>query len=215
MRRGSNLAARTDTSSSAFAGRKGRGSPALPDKDAPFRQKRFRFLWHVRGTPQGACKILPVAVSRDNLVYKSYQALAHVDAETFRKKLRITYDDEVGIDSGGITKDWFLEISRALMDPRYALFRIGSNDGRYCLDARSGVNEQHLDYLHFFGRLMGKAIFDRHLLDTFFCKTISSVPEFFQGISVGAFSELKMPKPGSPLAKGKLGRLYNLVPEVV
>ena len=172
MRRGSNLAARTDTSSSAFAGRKGRGSPALPDKDAPFRQKRFRFLWHVRGTPQGACKMLPVAVSRDNLVYKSYQALAHVDAETFRKKLRITYDDEVGIDSGGITKDWFLEISRALMDPRYALFRIGSNDGRYCLDARSGVNEQHLDYLHFFGRLMGKAIFDRHLLDTFFCKTI-------------------------------------------
>ena len=145
--------------------RKKRGGPALPDKDAPFRQKRFRFLWHVRGKPNIKCKMLPVQVSRDNLVYKSFQALAHVSAVNFKKKLRITYDGEVGIDSGGITKDWFLEMSRALLDPRYVLFQKGETNGRFTIDSRSGVNDQHLEYFHFFGRLIGKAIYDRHLLD--------------------------------------------------
>ena len=150
--------------------KRARGGPALPDKGAPFRQKRFRFLWHVRGTPKGACKMLPVEVSRDNLVYKSYQALAHIDSATFRRKLRITYDGEVGIDSGGITKDWFLEMSRALMDPRYVLFKVNSSNGCYNIDPRSGVNEQHIGYFRFFGRLLGKAIFDRHLIDIHFSR---------------------------------------------
>ena len=138
---------------------------ALPDKDAPFRQKRFRFLWHVRGKPSAKCKMLPVHVSRDNLVYLSFQALAHISTINLKKKLRITYDGEVGIDSGGITKDWFLEMSRALVDPRYVLFQKNEHNNTYFVDPRSGVNDQHLEYFKFFGRLLGKAIYDRHLLD--------------------------------------------------
>ena len=92
-----------------------------------------------------------VASSRfsDNLVYLSFQALAHISTINLKKKLRITYDGEVGIDSGGITKDWFLEMSRALVDPRYVLFQKNEHNNTYFVDPRSGVNDQHLSTLNF------------------------------------------------------------------
>ena len=149
--------------------------PALPPKDAPFRQKRFKFLWHIRGTPTGSCKMLPINMSRENLVYRSFAAFQRIDGDKLRHKFRITYDGEVGIDSGGLTKDWFLEISNKLVDPRYALFRkVDSSAGAatcFDIDPRSGVNDQHLKYFRFFGRLLSKAIYDRHLIDVNFSDT--------------------------------------------
>ena len=165
------------TGSTAAANRAGRRSanikrPALPPKDAPFRQKRFKFLWHIRGTPTGSCKMLPINMARENLVYRSFAAFQRIDGDKLRHKFRITYDGEVGIDSGGLTKDWFLEIANKLVDPRYALFRkVDSSAGpatRFDIDPRSGVNEQHLKYFRFFGRLLSKAVYDRHLIDVNF-----------------------------------------------
>ena len=146
--------------------------PNLPPKDAPFRQKRFKYLWHIRGTPTGSCKMLPISMSRENLVYRSFTAFQRIDSEQLRQKFRITYDGEVGIDSGGLTKDWFLEIANKLVDPRYALFRkVDSSAGMatcFDIDPRSGINDQHLKYFRFFGRLLSKAIYDRHLIDVNF-----------------------------------------------
>ena len=70
------------------------------------------------------------------------------------------YDGEAGIDSGGLTKDWFLEIASELVKPQYALFKRFGN-GAYDINAMSGINEAHLLYFQFFGRLMAKAVMDR------------------------------------------------------
>ena len=116
--------------------------------------------------------MLPISMSRENLVYRSFTAFQRIDSEQLRQKFRITYDGEVGIDSGGLTKDWFLEIANKLVDPRYALFRkVDSSAGMatcFDIDPRSGINDQHLKYFRFFGRLLSKAIYDRHLIDVNF-----------------------------------------------
>ena len=78
---------------------------------------------------------------------------------------------KVGIDSGGILKEWYLELSSQLFDPQYCLF-VKSESGLYDIDPRSGVNGSHLEYFHFFGRLLAKAIFDRQMVDLPLCKVL-------------------------------------------
>ena len=170
--------------------------PALPSKDAPFRQKRFKFLWHIRGTPTGSCKMLPINMSRENLVYRSFAAFQRINSEQLKLKFRITYDGEVGIDSGGLTKDWFLEIANKLVDPRYVLFRkVDSSAGSstcFDIDPRSSVNDQHLKYFRFFGRLLSKAIYDRHLIDVNFSDM------FFQRLLPGFKPSLSLLEKSDP-----------------
>ena len=136
--------------------------PSLPDHKAPFRQKRFKFLWHVRGSPsQGGCSVLPILIDRQQLVYQSFETFRKLEHEDLKKKTRIEYSGEDGIDSGGLTKDWFLELSRQLFDPQLCLFRKYKGGPRgivFDIDPRSGVNGQHLLYFHFFGRILAKVI---------------------------------------------------------
>lgn len=41
--------------------------------------------------------------------------------------LNVEYSNESGIDAGGLTRDFFIELSRALFNPNYSLFSLTSN----------------------------------------------------------------------------------------
>ena len=128
---------------------------------------------------------------RNHLVHDTFMILSRMSSSEMLKKFKIQYENEEGIDSGGLTKDWFVEIARKLCDPSYCLFRRGRGEGgggggggdggsgsgsgsggsggiSYDIDPRSSVNERHLDYYHVFGRILGKSIYDRHLIDVNF-----------------------------------------------
>ena len=42
--------------------------------------------------------------------------------EELLKKFRIQYEGQEGIDSGGLTKDWYLQVSRDMFKPELCLF---------------------------------------------------------------------------------------------
>ena len=149
----------------------------LPGRGAPFHHKRFRFLWHVRGAPNmGGAAVLPLHFERKELLFQSFQTVKKLGVEDLKKRFRIEYAGEEGVDSGGITKDWFLELSRHLFDPNLCLFCKHEDSGRghpvYSIDPRSGVNPEHIAYFTFFGRILGKAIYDRHVVDAPLCTFI-------------------------------------------
>ena len=70
---------------------------------------------------------------------------------------KITFIKEEGIDSGGVSKDWFLCLSRAFADPQLCLFRTCTEGGEsVCvIDSRSSINADHLEYFRFVGRILG------------------------------------------------------------
>ena len=83
-----------------------------------------------------------------------------------RMKIKIEYINEVGIDSGGLTKDWFLSVSKNILDVRRGLFQEYKSSHCYHIDPRSSIaNEEHLNYFEFFGKILAKAIFERHMVD--------------------------------------------------
>ena len=136
------------------------------EADSPeilFRKKRFRLMRRVRRSI-GKGEVLQLMIRRSKLLEDSFEKFAHLDTASLGCKLKIEYEGEAGIDSGGLSKDWFLELSRRITDKQYCLFQL-SKQNLYQINPRSGVNDGHLDYFRFFGRFVAKALIDQQLLD--------------------------------------------------
>ena len=58
---------------------------------------------------------LEVKLNRNHMVYDSVAFVMRLSPAQLRTRFKIVYNGETGIDSGGLTKDWYLELSRSLM----------------------------------------------------------------------------------------------------
>ena len=89
-------------------------------------------------------------------------------------RLRIQFEDsrtggdEAGIDSGGLSKEWYQLVSRELMNPKYALF-VARDDATLTIDTRSSITPDHLAWFEFLGTLMARALCDCHLVHAPLC----------------------------------------------
>jgi hypothetical protein len=69
-----------------------------------------------------------LSVRRTHLVQDALNSLAIADDLTLKKPLKVSFDQEDGIDEGGVRKEFFQLITSQLLAPEYALF-VQSNDG--------------------------------------------------------------------------------------
>ena len=115
---------------------------------------------------------LSLSIKRDNIFQEAYNQLNSKRGNELRGKLRIRYSTEEGIDAGGLTRDFYIELSKAMFKPDYALFNLSNNGTTYYANDQSYVNPDHLNFFNFIGRMVGKAIFDGHLLECYFSKPL-------------------------------------------
>lgn len=99
-------------------------------------------------------------------------------------RLWVVFDGERGLDYGGLSREWFLILSREMFNPYYGLFEYSarcvtarhpptSHSSSHCSDnytlrinPLSGLfNEDHIKYFHFIGRIIGMAIYHGKLLE--------------------------------------------------
>jgi len=83
-----------------------------------------------------------------------------------RKVWRLEFIGEEGIDAGGLTREWYELVTEELFNPESGLW-IFSQTNQMCMQinpASGLINEEHLVYFRFLGRIMGKALFDRQLV---------------------------------------------------
>jgi len=52
----------------------------------------------------------------------SYHRFTKLRTEELKGKLHVEFAGEEGIDAGGVTREWFLLLSRDIFNPNYALF---------------------------------------------------------------------------------------------
>ncbi|DBA03405.1 TPA: hypothetical protein N0F65_002813 [Lagenidium giganteum] len=141
--------------------------------DMIFRRKRFRFHKEVRQGLAGVslASSLPLELERDTMFDGTFKAFQRFTKQDLAAKTKITFANEAGIDSGGLTKDWFLQISKlAVAKPRH-LFK-PCDAGHYEIEPTSFKNTQHLQQFKFLGKFIAKAIFDRQTMDLPLCDTI-------------------------------------------
>ncbi|ODQ77494.1 hypothetical protein BABINDRAFT_163505 [Babjeviella inositovora NRRL Y-12698] len=117
---------------------------------------------------------LNVSVGRDLVFLDSYRALFFKSKEEMKNaKLDIKFKGEDGVDAGGVTREWYLVLSRQMFNPDYALFApVASDKTTFHPNRTSWVNPEHLSFFKFIGRIIGKAIYDGFFLDCHFSRAV-------------------------------------------
>ncbi|KAA3481219.1 E3 ubiquitin-protein ligase UPL6-like isoform X1 [Gossypium australe] len=110
-------------------------------------------------------------IRRDHILEDAYNQMSQLSEEDLRGLFGV---EEAGIDGGGIFKDFMENITRAAFDVQYGLFkeeswnpnRLETADHLLYPNPGSGmIHEQHLQFFHFLGTLLAKAMFEGILVD--------------------------------------------------
>ena len=125
-----------------------------------------------RSQPHG--NSLQLAVRRDHVFLDSYKALYYKSGDEIKNgKLNIRFSGEEGIDAGGVSREWFAVMARQMFNPDYALFNpVASDRTTFHPNKLSGINDEHLSFFKFIGRVIGKALYEGRLLDAHFSRAV-------------------------------------------
>ncbi|CAF0803231.1 unnamed protein product [Rotaria sp. Silwood1] len=112
-------------------------------------------------TPNLNMLFLNLYIRRSHLVLDS---LAEVTKkrDDLKKKLRVTFVGEHGLDMGGLTKEWFLLLLRQIFLPDYGMFVFYDLSGVYWFNGASTDNIREYNLV---GILMGLAVYNAIILD--------------------------------------------------
>ncbi|EME29644.1 ubiquitin-protein ligase E3, partial [Galdieria sulphuraria] len=113
-----------------------------------------------------------IHVRREQVFEDSYHQLRLRTPEEMRGQLHVQFVGEEGIDAGGVTREWYTILARKIFDLNYALFiKSAGKSSTFQPNPLSYVNEDHLGFFKFVGRIIGKAIFDGQILDAYFTRS--------------------------------------------
>ncbi|OQR85369.1 HECT E3 ubiquitin ligase [Achlya hypogyna] len=129
-----------------------------------FQEKNRWFLEQVqkrwRSYDQGHIQFV---VRRDHLIEDSMEQMLKCPASRFWERLRIFFENEPGLDAGGLIREWYELLSDKLFSEEMGLFTAtkGSNLAYWINPASKSIRgENHLLYYEFVGRLIGKALIE-------------------------------------------------------
>jgi hypothetical protein len=135
---------------------------------SPFRTKEAWFRGQISALQipweEGHIRI---NVRREHLLKDAFEAFVSVKREDMRKTFRFEFQGEPGVDAGGVARELFQLASEQLCHPDMGLFTYSAiNQMCMQINPMSGfINEDHLKYFQFCGRLMAKALFDRQIVN--------------------------------------------------
>ncbi|RKU46980.1 hypothetical protein DL546_007100 [Coniochaeta pulveracea] len=117
---------------------------------------------------------LQLQVRRDHVFHDSFKSLYFKSGDEMKfGKLSIKFHGEEGVDAGGVTREWFQALSRQMFNPNYALFvPVSSDRTTFHPNTLSGINEEHLQFFKFIGRIIGKALYEGRVLDCYFSRAV-------------------------------------------
>lgn len=117
---------------------------------------------------------LQLNIRRNDIFLDSFKNLHYKSGDEIKYgKLNIRFHGEEGVDAGGVTREWFQSLSRQMFNPGYALFiPVASDRTTFHPNKLSKVNEEHLTFFKFIGRIIGKALYEGRALDCHFSRAL-------------------------------------------
>ncbi|XP_074590018.1 E3 ubiquitin-protein ligase UPL6 [Curcuma longa] len=130
-------------------------------------------------------------IRRNRILEDAFNQLSSLSEDDLRGPIRISFVnefgvEEAGIDGGGIFKDFMENIIQASFDVQYGLFKETPGHLLYPNPGSALVHEQHLQFFHFLGSLLGKAMYEGILVDipfaTFFLSKLKEKSNFLHDL---------------------------------
>ncbi|GFO50258.1 HECT domain e3 ubiquitin protein ligase 2 [Plakobranchus ocellatus] len=114
-----------------------------------------------RQLPDIGMLFLNLTVRRSHLVSDSLNEIAKKQHD-LKKKLKVSFAGEPGLDMGGLTKEWFLLLIRQIFLPNYGMFTYDKQAGVHWFSPNPCDNYQEFNLV---GVLMGLAVYNSINLD--------------------------------------------------
>ena len=135
----------------------------------------------------GSAGVVKIKVRRNEVLADSFSQIMSLNPRFLAKRVRIIFQNEPGVDAGGLFREWCLLVTQQLFDPQFGLFIAQGEDSGYTINPISGLcNELHLKYFRFAGRFIGKALLEHQTLPAHFSlpmlKHILSIPISFSDL---------------------------------
>ncbi|KAJ3365989.1 putative E3 ubiquitin-protein ligase [Allomyces javanicus] len=106
---------------------------------------------------------IPLTIRRSHLVQDSMDQLSDPDLD-LKKRLRVEFAGEEGIDAGGLTKEWLMLLVRDLFDPSYGLWLVPNEGNPTCWFHPACPADMHQEY-YLVGVVVGLAVYHSTILD--------------------------------------------------
>ena len=149
---------------------------AKNSKVLEFDNKRTYFTrkLHTRSENRVAHHPLQLNVRRDQVFLDSFKSLYYKSGDEIKfGKLNIRFHGEEGVDAGGVSREWFAAMARQIFNPDYALFNpVASDRTTFHPNPLSMINDEHLHFFKFIGRIIGKALYENRVLDCHFSRAV-------------------------------------------
>ncbi|XP_019758029.1 E3 ubiquitin-protein ligase Nedd-4 isoform X2 [Dendroctonus ponderosae] len=145
--------------------------PAIPySRDY---KRKYEYMKTQLRKPTNVPNKFEIKIRRRCILEDSFRVITTVPrVDLLKTKLWVEFEGEVGLDYGGLAREWFYLLSKEMFNPYYGLFEYSAMDN-YTLQINptSGLcNEEHLAYFKFIGRVAGMAVYHGKLLDAFFIR---------------------------------------------
>ncbi|GEQ68214.1 hypothetical protein JCM33374_g1881 [Metschnikowia sp. JCM 33374] len=117
-----------------------------------------------------------VRVRRDHIVQDSLMCI-ELNQSNLKKSLRVQFVNEPGVDAGGLKKEWFLLLTRALFSSRTGMLHNVEQSNLLWFNV---IPVRNLEIYYLFGAVLGLAIYNSTILDLNFplglYKTLLGLP---------------------------------------
>ncbi|XP_068745773.1 probable E3 ubiquitin-protein ligase HECTD2 [Montipora capricornis] len=114
-----------------------------------------------REIPDMGMLFLNIKVRRSHLIHDSLNEISRKQRD-LKKKLKVTFAGEPGLDMGGLTKEWFLLLVRKIFRPEYGMFTYDEKSRTYWFSKNCMDNDSEFNLV---GVLMGLAVYNSIILD--------------------------------------------------
>ncbi|XP_065646251.1 E3 ubiquitin-protein ligase HACE1 isoform X3 [Hydra vulgaris] len=111
-----------------------------------------------------------IHVSRDSLLSASCKQLEEKNESQLKKNISVRFQGEEGMGAG-VTREWLDLLIKEIVNPDCALFTLSADGSTFQPNSNSFVNPDHLSYFHFAGRIMGLALYHKHLITAYFTRS--------------------------------------------
>lgn len=128
-----------------------------------FDVKRQWFKTQVRRLRQQASRrhgSFRLNIRRKHVFEDSFNLFVHRNADELRGRLHITFQNEEGVDAGGLSREFFAILAKEMFNQNYALFTSTEDGCTFQPNSNSSINPDDLRYFRFVGRIVGKAVVD-------------------------------------------------------
>lgn len=123
---------------------------------------------------------------RNRIIEDGINQISDLSTTLLKSTIRVVFINEfglneAGIDQDGVFKEFLLDVIKKILNPQFNLFQITSEQQLYPSSCSYFIDD-HLKMFEFVGKLIGKAIYEGHVIDVEFA------PFFLRQI-IGAYNQ--------------------------